>query len=507
MISRLTLHDSNADNHRDIVMPSTSLEQRLCDAFCEVLDIKTVSVDDDFFQIGGDSLKSMILLGVCKDIKLSDSDVSRYKTPRRIAAALDNKDDEIILTQLPESVPVTKTQQGIFVECMNHRGEPIYHIPRLLRLPKEIDTKRLCAALEKSVYAHPGLFAELFVNQEGVLSQRDASDKEFTVQVEEMSDEEFESAKSRLLSYIKLTNSRLFKIRVIETPSFVYLFADFHHIIFDGDSEKIFFRDVQSVYNGDKIEEERFTPYHVSLLEAYRRESPFMEECKQWYILHYGGIECTSLPQPDIAQIEDEEEEIEAIVIYKSLRLSSKDLASAARKLGVTNNVMAVTAFGMALNRVNGTDISSFTTIYNGRDDYRFSNIVSMMVKTLPLVVRDHEKNPFESTKTQLNGAVAHSLFSFLDLCKCTAFDNRVSFVYLNGYPAMNTLCGYKCDNITLNRHISNGPLLIRLHDEGELVIRAEYQTNLFSESKLMNIVDTFVMVLEEIIKKAIEEV
>lgn len=499
MKSRHTLHDSH-------VMTSTQLEQRLCKAFCEVLDIETVGVDDDFFQIGGDSLKTMVLQDVCKDIRLSDGDVFRHKTPRKIAAALNNRGDELYLAQLPDSVPVTKTQLGIFVECMNHRGEPIYHIPRLLRLPKAIDTRRLCAAIEKAVYAHPGLLSELFVNQEGILSQREASDKAYRVQVEEMSDEEFESAQSRLLTYIKLTNTRLFRIRVIETPSFVYLFADFHHIIFDGDSEKIFFRDVQSAYKREVIEEERFTPYHVSLLEAFRRERPFMEECRQWYIRHYGDIESTSLPQPDVEQTDDEEEEdIEATVIYRPIRISSKDLATAAQKLGVTNNVLAVTAFGMTLNRVNGTDTSSFTTIYNGRDDYRYGNLVSMLVKTLPVVVRNHDKNPFESTKTQLNGAVAHSLYSFADLCKDTAFDNRVSFVYLNGYPARKALCGYECESIMLNNHISNGPLLIRLHDEGDPKIRAEYQTNLFTERKIMNFVDTFVMVLEEIIKKAIE--
>ena len=63
--------------------------------------------------------------------------------------------------------PLSKTQYGIYVECVNHSGEICYNLPFLYTLDKSLDTNRLCKAIETVVAAHPTLFTRIVLNDEG----------------------------------------------------------------------------------------------------------------------------------------------------------------------------------------------------------------------------------------------------------------------------------------------------------------------------------------------------
>jgi len=68
-------------------------EQALCDLFGEVLGIKGYGLHNPFFEMGGDSLKAIKLLGLlkCKGFDLSIRDVINHSTPGKIADLLKSK--------------------------------------------------------------------------------------------------------------------------------------------------------------------------------------------------------------------------------------------------------------------------------------------------------------------------------------------------------------------------------------------------------------------------------
>ena len=63
--------------------------------------------------------------------------------------------------------PLSKTQYGIYVECVNHSGEICYNLPYLHTLDPTLDADRLCRAIETTVKAHPTLFTRITLNDEG----------------------------------------------------------------------------------------------------------------------------------------------------------------------------------------------------------------------------------------------------------------------------------------------------------------------------------------------------
>ena len=50
-----------------------------------------------------------------------------------------------------QKIPLTQSQMGIYIECMQHPNEIIYHMPFLYKLGKEIDLFRLRDAFYKVI--------------------------------------------------------------------------------------------------------------------------------------------------------------------------------------------------------------------------------------------------------------------------------------------------------------------------------------------------------------------
>lgn len=63
--------------------------------------------------------------------------------------------------------PLTKTQYGLYVECMAHQGEVCYNIPYCYTLDGRLDEERLRKAVLTAVAAHPTLFTRIELTTDG----------------------------------------------------------------------------------------------------------------------------------------------------------------------------------------------------------------------------------------------------------------------------------------------------------------------------------------------------
>ena len=94
------------------------------------------------------------------------------------------------MSNVKEAV-LSKTQSGIYIECMNNPESTLYNIPFLGRLGDDIDAERLKGAIEKTIKARPCLNTVICTNDSGEVIQK-ISEENITVEVFEMTDEEFE---------------------------------------------------------------------------------------------------------------------------------------------------------------------------------------------------------------------------------------------------------------------------------------------------------------------------
>lgn len=65
--------------------PDNEVEERLCTLMQQILGIDRIGIDDDFFQLGGDSLRTIRLATECNIQGINVTDIYAARTPRAIA--------------------------------------------------------------------------------------------------------------------------------------------------------------------------------------------------------------------------------------------------------------------------------------------------------------------------------------------------------------------------------------------------------------------------------------
>ncbi len=134
------------------VAPSTPAQERIAAAWAQALGTERVSVQDSFFDLGGDSIRAIVLVGAVRaaGFQVAVKDVFAHRTVAALAAFLTGQDqagqavaDEVFTAPfalisdedralLPEGTadayPVSQVQLGMLVE-MSLGGEdrPTYH--------------------------------------------------------------------------------------------------------------------------------------------------------------------------------------------------------------------------------------------------------------------------------------------------------------------------------------------------------------------------------------------
>ena len=174
--------------------------------------------------------------------------------------------------------PITKTQEGIFVESVSKPDSTNYNIPYLFKLSNNIDLNKLFDSVVKTINNHPYLKIKLFMNDNGdILAKRENSEAIVErLKVDKVIPE-------GLIRPFEILNGRLYRTEIIEASDANYLYLDFHHIICDGTSEAILLNDINKAYLGEELEPEKFLGFDVALKEKDDLNSDKLDKAKAYY--------------------------------------------------------------------------------------------------------------------------------------------------------------------------------------------------------------------------------
>ena len=480
------------------VAPTNEVERTLCEAFAQALGMEQVGIDDDFFMLGGDSIKVMRLQQACENLSLTSKMIYKGKTPRHIAELCDVACGEIASPEFP--VALSQTQMGIYAESMARRGEAAYNNPILLKIGGGIDEQRLARAIEQVVSAHAFIKTRIEEDAEGnpVMMPSDAV---YTQATEQMSEAELEALKPQLIQPFDLLKDQLFRIRIIRTEGGLYLFTDFHHIIYDGTSMRIFMADVDRAYAGETIAPEQWTGWHVAQEETALRQTEAYTEAKAWYEETFSGLDIENKPIPDVIG--------EKAVTFGSqdllLGISNEAINVFCRRQGVTANILALAAFAKLMGAYTNQEAALFTTIYNGRNSLRTARTIDMMVKTLPVYSRwtadTRIKDFLYDVKQQLLGAMNNDIYSFAEVAANLGISSDVLFAYQGDYLTLGTVCGQPYDVIPLEKNATGSPIDVQVFNTADgPSLHVEYQKNMYSDGLISELMQCYANVLRSML-------
>ena len=186
---------------------------------------------------------------------------------------------------MSKRVLLSKGEEGIYVSSLN--GGDAYNLGNTINLGKDYSPEQIKVALDKVATAHPSLFTILSIDDEGNI-YKEIRPQKLDVPVKEVSELKIESLPYELL------DKPLYRFVIYKVKGDIVLYFDFHHIIMDGTSLKVFIDDFYSTLENKELETEKSDVYDYTTEENKVRSSEVYQEDKDYYDRLLSGVETDS---------------------------------------------------------------------------------------------------------------------------------------------------------------------------------------------------------------------
>ena len=137
----------------------TDIEKNLVDIMKEVLQVETISMNDNFYQIGGDSIKAIQISSKLKNLGLSIKvkDILSLDTIREIADSVEESLDDNFIEHLPPEGSIKDTPIIEWFFNKKLKFEDKYNQYICIKTKESIDAEKVKIAAEQLIKYHDGL--------------------------------------------------------------------------------------------------------------------------------------------------------------------------------------------------------------------------------------------------------------------------------------------------------------------------------------------------------------
>ena len=495
----------------EYIPPETEIEKALCAAFARTLKLEEnrVGLMDDFFDLGGDSLKAMVVMAEAKIEGLTPADVFQLRTPGAIAKTLARREQRESLDEREKKarlIPhgLSPLQLQMIDNQLFRPGSTMWSNMHFLARFEDADADRLCDAVNQALRHHPALSVAFFFDANDELKQQYRPEllKEVTVQ-DILPETEDALADILLLPFPRILNACLCKANVFRGRKGCYLFMDVHHLLMDGGSLGVLLGDIINAYFGRELAKDY---YFAMLDEADRcvREGLFNADYAYFHDRYDDTKDWCNIPAPD-----HDSRNINQAGRMKRLKFTAEQVAAAEEFWGVSHSVMAIGAGLQTLSRFTGKKHVIVNWIFNNRLAPEAAGTVGMVIRNLPAAARMEELSSVRdlllSVKDQVAEGIAHCGWDFMSL-------NRQP--YVNDCMEINLQLGINANELDELKHE-----LIELHDafsaagarlemellenefgDGGFDSEMEYAEGLFDKDRMEAFHDLYIQTLERMI-------
>lgn len=480
------------DDYQDeYVAPRDEVETALCEAFSKVLGIKKIGINDDFYQLGGDSLGSMDVLSEVKLPGLTATDIFRGHTPEKIAelykehVADGESPDELNDAALKQVHPLTTEQIYMIDYQLYTPNSTMYNLYNMVKFDKDImDMDMLTSAINTAIKNQPVFMTEFFFNEDGEIYQRYSEDNFEEVKLEKVSEAELKEIKKNLVHPFKIIKSKLARFRIFETEEAGYLFMDVHHTIFDGTSSKVFFTNILTAYAGQDLAKDYY--YYILDKREKQIQSEFYKESRDYFENRYSGIEwCKHLT------IDNDTRENTAKEIFVMLPINEEELDVISEKYGISKNgfFITVSAIANAIYEKNPNIMLSW--IYNGRNDLNEMSSVGLLFRNLPVGIQFTQnttlKGLYENIVEQINSGITHSCYPYIESNNNVVEDDYACVLYQDDLRNIGEIPGLIGEVGLDNEKLASQNIMdleILNKDEG-IVMMIDYASSLYKPESI----------------------
>ena len=504
-----------SDFRSDYVAPETEIQKTLCAAMAKVLKLDKVGLNDDFYEMGGDSLTSIEMITESGLPGLVASQIFRGRTPEKIAKLYEESvaqgggldPDAENEKALQEIHRLTPEQLYMFDYQLYTPASTMYNLFSVMKMDKELfEPEKLAAALEAAIRNHPALLTMFDYDNDGDLVQCWRPDMMTPIHVEKMSEFEFRFLKDMLIYPFKLIGGRMNRCRVIETEKALYVFFDVHHSLFDGTSLKVFLGSIGKAYMGIPLDQDY---YYLMLKQREEAEkTPFYEESRRYFEEKYDRVEWSSFPKTDFESRENEMGEL-----ITPLGIEQTAMSEAERAFRISRNEFFITVAAIAIAMYNNKWDVKLSWIYNGREDLQMMTTVGLLFRDLPVGLRMKDemtlRDVFADVHDQVQKGIEHSCYPYVDLHNQVANGESAYLLYQQDIRDMGGMDGFDVETVDVrqNQAASQTILDMEILDGSDgLQLMIDYSASRYKDTSIETFRDIYVRVANALVQSCSQE-
>ena len=523
--------EGDAYAQEEYVAPETETEEVLVGIWSDLLGLEAgeISTRANFFALGGHSLLATRLVNLIfqrtgKELSLR----SVFESPNvdKLAFLIDQLQTATEVLPLTrcnreQAIPLSFAQQRLWFLYKLEGANGFYNIPLALRISGEINTNALIQSIEAVVARHEALRTR-FVEVDGVATQVIDGVDGFKVIQEEISEQALQSVcKSEASAPFDLSVDRLLRahfFNVLESEDHVLL-VTMHHIVSDGWSMEVFYREVVDFYQAFC---QGASP---SLAELPIQYADFAHWQRQWlgeevlqiqrdyWQQQLSGLAPlltfpTDHPRPPVKSYRGANEPV-----HFSVELLDQ-LKALGERQGVTLYMTLLSGFSVLLGRYTGQEDIPIGSPVANRNRPEVENLIGFFVNTLVMRTDLSGDQSFTEILAQVKetalGAYAHQDIPFEHLVEVLKLERSMNYTPL--FQVMFALQSTQADEHVDIGDLSFSPLksgsgvakfdltLTVRESASGLLGSVEYDSDLFEAETIRRFIEHYQRLLKAIV-------
>ncbi|MEO1619801.1 MAG: condensation domain-containing protein, partial [Cyanobacteria bacterium J06632_3] len=252
------------------IAPSNPMEESIAEMWQQILGIERAGIYDNFFELGGHSLLATQVISRIRAayaVEVTLRELFQTPTVAKLAAAVETAqraDSSHSATAGTAMLPVDRdqplvlssSQQRLWLLEQIDPGSIAYNMPKALRLSGPLNQVALEKALSRLIERHESLRTTFAVDK-GQPVQVIQDTQPVSLQVTDLSAlsaaQQQKAAYNKVLKFAQspfdLQQGPLVRFELLKLQEQVHIFAiNIHHIVFDGWSFGLFFRELSILY-------------------------------------------------------------------------------------------------------------------------------------------------------------------------------------------------------------------------------------------------------------------
>ncbi|WP_367865339.1 amino acid adenylation domain-containing protein [Pedobacter sp. WC2423] len=369
-------------------------QESMLDLWQHILGKPGMDIDDDFFEMGGDSLKVLTLVGRIHkqfNVEISVKEFFNWTTVKKLdeylSTKLELRKSGTGYVSIPKAAeadyyPLSYAQRRLYFLNQFDKDALAYNIPEFLILTGKINVELFNRAFKLLVRRHESLrtYFEIIDDQpvQRVLEKADPEIVYFQGGDPDQLIADF-------IAPFELSRAPLIRLGLIalDTEEHI-LMVDMHHIISDGESKNILIRDFMALYNEEVLPELNLQYKDYAVWQQSELQQQQIHLHKDFWLKEYENEVLTlelpaDFPRPLVKQYAGDH------LSFELNELETSGLKKLAEKEGVTLFMLLFAVHSILLSKLGNQEDIIIGVPAAGREHAELENILGMFVNTLPI--------------------------------------------------------------------------------------------------------------------------